>query len=178
MPGLHLLTPMLLNSEHDSTTNEKVRSMITDAAYTQTTRATNAIVMPFIVENKGQSKSRSIEKPLGCITTKDYHALLSPEALSSFLAYNYNGNGVSDIKRVLNTVTTKDRTSLITPGKRPKLEDCYYRMLLPHEVKIGMAFDADYIVKGNSKEQVKQCGNAVTPPVMEDLVQRCIETLK
>jgi DNA (cytosine-5)-methyltransferase 1 len=66
----------------------------------------------------------------------------------------------------------------VRQGKIPKLEDCFYRMLLPHEVKLGMAFDADYVVKGNSKEQVKQCGNAVTPPVMKDLVQRCVETLK
>jgi DNA (cytosine-5)-methyltransferase 1 len=168
---------MLLNSEHDSTDNQKVRNMVTDAAYTQTTRATNGIVLPFIVENKGTSKSRSAEKPLGCITAATYHALLSPEALSSFLTYNRKQNP-SDIKNPINTIATVEQLSLITQGKIPKLEDCFYRMLLPHEVKLGMAFDADYVVKGNSKEQVKQCGNAVTPPVMKDLVQRCVETLK
>lgn len=29
----------------------------------------------------------------------------------------------------------------------------------------------------NSKDQVKQCGNAVTPPVMEWIVSRCVESL-
>lgn len=85
---------------------------------------------------------------------------------------------MSDIKKAINTVTTKDRSALITRGSLPKLEDCYYRMLLPKEVKLGMGFDKDYIILGNSKEQVKQSGNAVTPPVMQDLVQRCVESLQ
>jgi DNA (cytosine-5)-methyltransferase 1 len=44
-------------------------------------------------------------------------------------------------------------------------------------VQAGMAFDADYVVLGNSREKVKQLGNAVTPPVMEMLVERCVESL-
>ena len=30
---------------------------------------------------------------------------------------------------------------------------------------------------GSSKDKVKQLGNAVTPPVMELLIDRCIQTL-
>lgn len=176
--GFHILNPMLMNSEWSG--DNKVRNAATEPSFTQTTRATNGVVMPFIVENKGTSKSRSVNDRLGCITTANYHALLSHEALQSFIAYNYNGNGVSDIKKAINTVTTKDRSALITPNAKypiPKLEDCQYRMLLPHEVKLGMAFDKDYIVLGNSKEQVKQCGNAVTPPAMKFLIERCVATL-
>jgi DNA (cytosine-5)-methyltransferase 1 len=40
-----------------------------------------------------------------------------------------------------------------------------------------MAFESDYVVLGNSREQVKQCGNAVTPPAMEMLIERCVESL-
>ncbi len=36
----------------------------------------------------------------------------------------------------------------------------------------------DYVVLGNEREQVKQYGNAVTPPVMEMLFQRVAETLR
>lgn len=176
MPGLHLLSPFILNSEYNS--KDKVRSATDQQLFTQTTRATNSIVMPFIVENKGTSKSRSINDRLGCITGASYHALLSHESFRAFLTYNYNGLGVSDIKAPVNTIPTKDRVSLITPGTVPKIEDCYYRMLLPHEVKLGMAFDHDYIVLGNNKDQVKQLGNAVTPPVMKQILERCIETLK
>jgi DNA (cytosine-5)-methyltransferase 1 len=170
-----IFNPIFMNSEYNS---KKVRDALHQPAFTQTTRATNSIVMPFIVENKGTSKSRSINDRLGCITGASYHALLSHESFRAFLAYNYNGLGVSDIKAPVNTIPTKDRVSLITPGTIPKIEDCHYRMLLPHEVKLGMAFDHDYIVLGNSKDQVKQLGNAVTPPVMKQLLERCIETLK
>ena len=34
----------------------------------------------------------------------------------------------------------------------------------------GMAFPADYFMTGNRREQVKQSGNAVTPPAARDLI--------
>lgn len=40
-----------------------------------------------------------------------------------------------------------------------------------------MSFDDNYIILGNSREKVKQLGNAVTPPVMEWIIGRCIESL-
>jgi len=40
-----------------------------------------------------------------------------------------------------------------------------------------MAFNKDYIVCGNSRDKVKQLGNAVTPPAMEWLLERGIQTL-
>jgi DNA (cytosine-5)-methyltransferase 1 len=60
---------------------------------------------------------------------------------------------------------------------KPQLEDCYYRMLKAGEIKLAMAFNKDYIILGSGKDQVKQCGNAVTPPVMEWLTDMCIQSL-
>jgi DNA (cytosine-5)-methyltransferase 1 len=40
-----------------------------------------------------------------------------------------------------------------------------------------MAFNKNYIVKGNSKQKVRQLGNAVTPPAMKFLTKRTILTL-
>lgn len=40
-----------------------------------------------------------------------------------------------------------------------------------------MAFGRDYVVLGNKREQVKQLGNAVTPPVMTLLMRHVVETL-
>jgi DNA (cytosine-5)-methyltransferase 1 len=40
-----------------------------------------------------------------------------------------------------------------------------------------MAFERDYQILGSGKDQVKQCGNAVTPPVMEWLTDMCIQSL-
>jgi DNA (cytosine-5)-methyltransferase 1 len=169
--------PILASREYDRQ-NEKVRDAIKDAMFTQTTHQNMALVMPFIVEGKGQSKARSTNDRLACITTKSYHSLVSSDSFNSFIAQYYNGsNVVSDIKDAARTFTTKERSALITQGEKPRYEDCYYRMIVPHEVQKGMAFDDDYIILGNGKEKTKQLGNAVTPPVIEDLGSRCIETL-
>ena len=58
----------------------------------------------------------------------------------------------------------------------PKVDDCYYRMLFPREIQRAMAFKDDYIVLGSQKDKVHQLGNAVTPPVMEWLVEQGIKT--
>jgi DNA (cytosine-5)-methyltransferase 1 len=39
-------------------------------------------------------------------------------------------------------------------------------------------FEKDYTVLGSQKDQVKQLGNAVTPPAMEFLIERGIESLQ
>jgi DNA (cytosine-5)-methyltransferase 1 len=43
------------------------------------------------------------------------------------------------------------------------------------EIKRAMAFPDDYVLLGNQDEQVKMCGNAVTPPPMERMVVACLE---
>lgn len=166
-----ICTPFLSLNEHTKT-EPQVRSSM-DAMQTQTTRQSMALIVPFIVENKGLSKSRGIDKPLGCVTSKDYHGLLTPESIKSFLSYYYNGSDcASHITEASGTVTANDRIALI--GAKPKIEDCYYRMLKPKEIQKAMAFADDFIITGNSKDQVKQAGNAVTPPAMRILQERVL----
>ncbi|MFJ8687363.1 DNA cytosine methyltransferase [Micromonospora wenchangensis] len=54
------------------------------------------------------------------------------------------------------------------------LEDCYFRMLSPHEVGRGCGFDVDFpdyrgtfVVWGSARDQVDGFGNAVSPQVGE-----------
>lgn len=75
------------------------------------------------------------------------------------------------------TVDTRDRLGLVQPDERLSVEDCYFRMLKPPEIGRGMAFPDDYVVLGNASEQVKQYGNAVTPPAMRTLMSRVVESL-
>lgn len=93
------------------------------------------------------------------------------------MSYYYGKAQATGISEPAGTVTTKDRMSLVSFAK-PKYEDCFYRMLKPHEIKLGMAFEEDYVILGSGRDQVKQCGNAVTPPVMKWIIERCIEVLK
>lgn len=73
------------------------------------------------------------------------------------------------------SITTVDRHSIVTPELHA--EDCYFRMLQPHEIGAAMAFPGDYLVGGNKRDRVKQYGNAVTPPVMDWIVRQCAATL-
>ena len=88
----------------------------------------------------------------------------------------YNRSGAArDPAEAMATVTTRDRIGVV--GAEPRIEDCHFRMLQPHEIGRGMAFPECYEVLGNKRERVKQYGNAVTPPVMEFLCRRAIESL-
>ena len=199
-----VITPFIFKGEHTLSENGYVRD-VTEAMDTQTTRQSMGLITPFIVElnssgkarssldflstiltsgshhalvveNKGASMSKPITEPLGSQTTIPHHGLVSDDAWQSFITY-YNGkpsaNGIND---AIGTLTASDRATLVN-YQEPRLEDCYYRMLKPDEIKRGMAFADDYIILGNSRDKVKQCGNAVTPPVMEWLVERVVNSL-
>lgn len=178
---------------------------VSEAMYTQTTEQTLGLCIPLIIENYGTSSggrsviermgtitagginhgllignyspgwARSTVEPTGTVTTSDHHGLVSHESLAAYIQYYYSGTQTSHITEALGTVTTTDRASLIQPSV--KIEDCHYRMLRPHEIQAAMAFPDTYQVLGNSREKVKQLGNAVTPPVMEWLVRQVIESL-
>jgi DNA (cytosine-5)-methyltransferase 1 len=155
-----------------------VRS-VSDCFPTQTRTDSAGVVMPFITELRGTGKARPITRELNGITAGGPHSgIVTSESWNSFIASYYGGSNVtSGINEVVNTQGTKERHTLIT-YQTPAIEDCYYRMLFPHEIQLAMAFESDYVVLGNGKDKVKQLGNAVTPPAMEWLVERCIESLK
>jgi DNA (cytosine-5)-methyltransferase 1 len=66
---------------------------------------------------------------------------------------------------------------LVGPDEELRVEDCYFRMLQPHEIGRAMAFPDSYQVLGNKRDRVKQYGNAVTPPAMAWLIDRVLESL-
>ena len=80
------------------------------------------------------------------------------------------------------TVTTMARHALVTCEKEAAhpitVDDCGFRMLAPKEIQAAMAFPDEYIVTGTRREQVKQLGNACTPPVIELLMRRLIASLQ
>jgi DNA (cytosine-5)-methyltransferase 1 len=94
-----------------------------------------------------------------------------------YLVSYYGTNNVSGSHEAVPTISTLDRHAVLEPTEELKVDDCYFRMLQPHEIKAAMAFPADYTVLGNKRDQVKQCGNAVTPPAEEWLIRRCVESL-
>lgn len=135
-----------------------------------------ALVMPpFITYLRGTNNPKGMDEPIDTVAASGlHHGLVSPPFMMS-----YYGNGASHrpVNNEMGAITTKDKHALVQSGTTPKVEDCTFRMLQPHEIQRGMAFDDQYIVLGNKREQVKQLGNAVTPPVMKMILERCVATL-
>lgn len=130
---------------------------------------------PFIMSYYSRDDAQQpLDKPLGTVTAEPRHALVQPQP---FLVSYYGGSDViKPTTDPVGTVSTHDRHGLVQP--EPKLDDCYFRMLKSHEIGKAMAFPQTYRVLGNERDRVRQYGNAVTPPVMAMLLERCIETFK
>ena len=114
------------------------------------------------------------EDPVGTLTTVDRYAMLTRQNT----ARGDQGQMSTPIHEALRTLTTAGHQSLTQwVGPLPDIDDCLFRMLEPHEIKVGMAFDRGYVLLGNKREQVKLAGNAVTPPAARDLIACVAESL-
>ncbi len=177
---------------------------ITAPMRTQTTQQNGALLVP--AGGTWNETAVHTDAPFPTQTTRDqYGVVQAPEASSALLGclrahsvpapvqqpcptvigggnqhylllpYYGSTTRLRELSEPVGTVSTHDREALL--GTAPAIEDCTFRMLAPHEIQAAMAFPSDYVVTGTSREKVKQLGNAVTPPMMTMLVQRCIDTL-
>jgi DNA (cytosine-5)-methyltransferase 1 len=173
---LNLITPFILKEEHSK--NTEISRAIGESLQTQTTRQSMALAIPYIVQMNRTGNAFPVDNALSTVLAGgNHHGIVTNEAWKTFISYFYGQSQASGLDESIGTVSTKDRFALVN-YQEPKIEDCYFRMLKPHEIKLAMAFDQNYIVLGSQKDQVKQLGNAVTPPAMQWLVQRGIESLQ
>jgi DNA (cytosine-5)-methyltransferase 1 len=150
---------------------------VTEPTGTITAVDHHSLVMPFLASYYGTENVRPVTDPEATVTGTDRHSLVMPQP---FIASQYNGphrNAVSSVNEAAPTVPGMAVHYLTQPDEEFTVEDCGFRMLEPHEIRAAMAFPGDYTVLGTKRERVKQLGNAVTPPVMELLLKRCLETL-
>jgi DNA (cytosine-5)-methyltransferase 1 len=170
-----LCVPFIVNDQHSTGIDFRVKSVNEVTPTIATSNNYKLITPPFIIKGEhtlNEGYVKSIVDPLLTQTVRQSSSLLIPD---SFIDSHYGNTTSNHITEPIGTVTTKDRHALVSVAT--KIEDCYYRMLKPSEIKKVMAFDEDYKILGSGKDQVKQLGNAVTPPAMEWLVQQCVESL-
>lgn len=122
-----------------------------------------SLLMPYY----GSSKPQSMAQPIGTLTTVDRYAMITLRGQ----------NAPKSLQDVMDTFAANGQHHGVMSLEPPRVEDCTFRMLEPHEITAGMAFPKDYIMTGNKREQVKQAGNAVTPPAARDLVTIGAESL-
>lgn len=159
-------SPFMLERRFDYRTrslNEPVSTLTAN----DTTKA--VIQPPFIAELRGGgSTARRSSDALSTVTASgNHHALIHRHN-------NSRGDQAAMTTpsgEPVRTITTAGHQSLLS-ADRPtvNIEDVRFRMLEPGEIKQAMAFPSDYIMRGNRREQVKQSGNAVTPPAARDLL--------
>lgn len=139
----------------------------------------HGVVVPFLSSYYGTGDGSPITDPVPTVPTRDRHALvLAPFLMSYYTRLSGQQAAVSGMDEAVPTVPGRAVHYLAQPGETPAVEDCGFRMLQPHEIKAAMGFPSDYKVLGNQREQVKQLGNAVTPPVEAILFQRCVAVLR
>lgn len=138
----------------------------------------HGLVMPgFVMRNNGSKGDGGehctpLSEVVRTITTKGHQSVVTWDAL---MPYNRTGN-VRPLHQPAMTMTTVDTGAVLASA--PNVEDCYFRMLQPHEVARAMAFGEGYVLLGNKRERVRMCGNAVTPPAARDLVAIHAEALQ
>jgi DNA (cytosine-5)-methyltransferase 1 len=177
--GLALVNPFLMSLSHGSSKQGYVYPARNHPYPTQTARDDVALVTPFIVELHRTSIARSLTDPLATVCAGgNHHGLVVPNGAVWTMSYYRNGSLIPIDEGALGTVTTLERHALVTAATADEeVEACGFRMLEPHEIQAAMAFPRDYIVIGTRRERVKQLGNAVTPPVMQMLMERVLASL-
>ena len=165
---------------------------------TRTTRENDGVAMtPFIAELRGGgSKHRPVTDPLCTVVANgNHHGLVTTyygnggtrpasDALATVTAVERHallmrnntargdqGQMSTPATEPIRTITTTGHQSLLT-AQHPtiELDDVLFRMLEPYEIAAAMDFPRSYRILGNRREQVRQAGNAVTPPAARDLV--------
>jgi len=157
---------------------------IDDPFGTMTSNIHHGVVLePFLADLRGENAPKSIVDALSSFCAGgQHHGLVLP-----FVASYYGTMNFSQVDDALPTIVTKERHAVVVPpyhryltqhGQTPSIDDCGFRMLHPHEIQKAMAFPLEYVVLGNGRQKVKQLGNAVTPPVMEMIIRRCVASLE
>ncbi len=171
-------SPLVFSLSHNGDHANRIYPVASRALPTQTARDDLALVTPppFLIDHVAEYRPRSLNQPMSTIVGGGNHqSLVIPPAW--LMSYYHNG-AFASIEEPVPTVTTLDRCALVTQqSEAPQAEECGFRMLEPHEIQAAMAFPREYVVTGTRREKVKQLGNAVTPPVMQLLVSRCIQSL-
>lgn len=142
---------------------------------TRTTRDTEGILMPpaLLLRNqnsRGGQMCTPVDEPIRTVMSASRQSLI----VMPWMVVDYNGPA-RPVAAPLPTQTTVEGDGVCSIENTA--EDCLFRMLSPREIQGAMAFDPAYEVHGNKREQVRQLGNAVTPPAARDLIAALAESI-
>lgn len=179
--GYGIICPTLIQY-HSETANGEVRGQTVDNPV-MTIDSSNryGLVTSNLIQMNNHCDGRDIKNPLPTITAGDGHF----GEVRAFLVKYYGVATGQDIKQPLDTITTKDRFGLVTiKGTEYQIVDIGLRMLEPRELYGCQGFPSDYIIDHDytgktypRAEQVKRCGNSVSPMIPNALVRANLREL-
>lgn len=152
-------------------------SNIDDPVATLTTGRNHSLIQPpaFLSAYHGDRDAvHFIDEPSPTIATNRQLAVVQPEA---FISSYYGNGGESPISYPAPTMRTVQGHALVTPDWSSLVEDCGYRMIVPHEAQRLQGFSADYQILGRQDEKFRQIGNAVHPGTAEMIAYAVSESL-
>lgn len=140
---------------------------------TVTTMGHQSLVVPY--DSSGNARVAG-EEPSPTLTTRDRVAMVIP--------FTRNGRARDADLDVAPTMATEGPPGLVEAKELTEddIDACRFRMFELAEISRAMAMEehpdgGEYVVTGNKRERMAQYGNAVTPPAMQILVERCKEAL-
>ena len=158
----------------------KTATPLSDPLRTMTTRNETGILTPSIAELRGGgSDARTVGEPFATFAASGTH--------HGLVVRGYGTNASepgwlsTPTTEPIRTLTAAGSQFLVThdePVTDAEVDDCYFRMLEPHEIAAGMAFPRDYIWQGTKRDRIRMAGNAVTPPAARDLVAAVVDSLE
>lgn len=145
-------------------------------APTVTTIDHNSLVAANLLKLRGTSIAVEVPEPLHTVSAGGTHHGL----IYAWLQAYYGTDNRQDPRAPLFTIPTVDRFGLVTvtvDGRPYLLADIALRMLQPRELYNAQGFHAGYVIDRGADgrritktEQVRMCGNSVSPPVAAALV--------
>ena len=128
-----------------------------------------------MVKLRGTNIGHDVREPLHTISAQGTH---HGEVRAFLMKYYSEGGQWQALKEPLHTIPTKDRLGLVmVKGEPYQIVDIGMRMLQPHELFPGQGFPNNYIhthtfdgTRLTKADQVKMCGNSVSPYPCEALV--------
>ncbi|GAB5535281.1 MAG: hypothetical protein Rubg2KO_15300 [Rubricoccaceae bacterium] len=127
---------------------------------------------------RGGRSLDGLDDPLGTVVASAQQ--IGVLSRHPFLVQYYGSLNASSTDEPLPVVTTQDRHGLATPPDGEgdvDIDDLCFRMLEPHELKVGTGHPEDYVLAGTKRDRVRLVGNSNYPGIEQLLVQRCMDTL-
>lgn len=133
------------------------------------------VVPPFISVQRTSQPPTSIDDPLLTVVGgAQHHMLVIPAFVMSYYGSSPTYAALDEPLPALRTVSHE---ALVIPSPEELYEDCGFRMLEPHELKLAMTFPEDYVILGNKRDQTRQIGNAVVVETAAAIAERCVASL-